>query len=88
MNNADFTEEVGLGHHELEPTFTRSSMKNENMLRMSCDFTSHFIRNTGEEVVPNGTSRYPSGYLDIREANIQEIVEWFEKTIRDWVGTR
>lgn len=90
--NAEFTEDVGLvgfGLNGVPGTmFTRSALVNEKMLRMTVDMNKSFIRNTGTEVTIPGNPGNPDLYIDIREAGVRDMVEWFEKTIRDWVAAR
>ena len=82
--NSEFTEEIGLPYSSFynspENIFRRSVLRNDRLLQIRADFNEHFIRTTGVGVIqPEGAD------LDILEANIQEIVEWFEKQIREWV---
>lgn len=50
------------------------------MLRMYVSLNQNFIRNTDCVVVVDDVE------MDIREANIREMVRWFEQNLRDWVA--
>lgn len=77
--NAEFTSAVGIAV-DFGPVYETRATESVNMLRLEASLNFGFIRNTGVEVV---ISDVP---LDIREANVRAICDWFESRLRYWIA--